>query len=133
MSEEGMALAKFVRVYQRSEVIFEQNTSGDEMYIVSSGRVRLYAERENGRRKLLAVLKPGEHFGEMALVDRSPRSATAVAAQDNTRLVVLDKPKFLYLVQQQPEFTFAIMEKLSARIREANLQLVQARGKRGRA
>jgi len=78
------------------------------------------------------VLKPGEHFGEMALIDGSPRSATAIALQDNTRLVVMDKAKFLYLVSQQPEFAVAIMETLSQRIREANLQLAQAKAKRQR-
>jgi len=129
---EGIAYEKFIKVYNKSDVIFEQNSRGNEMYIVCSGRVKLYAEPEGGRRTVLAVLKPGEHFGEMALIDGSPRSATAVAMQDNTRLVVLDKGKFLYLVSQQPEFAFAVMETLSQRIREANLQLSQARGKRQR-
>jgi CRP-like cAMP-binding protein len=102
------------------------------MYIVCSGKIKLYSESGRGRRTVLAVLKPGEHFGEMALIDGSPRSATAVAVHDNTRLVVLDKDKFLYLVSQQPEFAFAVMETLSQRIREANLQLTQARAKRQR-
>jgi len=128
-----MACEKFTKVYRKSEVIFEENSSGNEMYIVCSGRVKLYSEPKRGRRTVLAVLKPGEHFGEMALIDGSPRSATAIALQDNTKLVVMDKAKFLYLVSQQPEFAFAIMETLSQRIREANLQLAQAKAKRQRA
>ena len=130
---EGMACEKFTKVYRKSEVIFEENSSGNEMYIVCSGRVKLYSEPKRGRRTVLAVLKPGEHFGEMALIDGSPRSATAIALQDNTKLVVMDKAKFLYLVSQQPEFAVAIMETLSQRIREANLQLAQAKAKRQRA
>ena len=129
---EGVTYEKFIKAYRKSEVIFEENSSGNEMYIVSSGRVKLYTQPKTGRRTVLAILKPGEHFGEMALVDGSPRSATAVAHQDNTKLVVLDKAKFLYLVQQQPEFAFAMMETLSKRIREANLQLAQAKTKRQR-
>jgi CRP/FNR family cyclic AMP-dependent transcriptional regulator len=129
---EGIAYEKFIKVYRKSDVIFEENSSGNEMFIVYSGRVKLYTQPKTGRRTVLSVLRPGEHFGEMALIDGSPRSATAVAVQDNTKLVVLDKAKFLYLVQQQPEFAFAMMETLSQRIREANLQLAQARVKRQR-
>ena len=129
---EGIAYEKFIKVYRKSEVIFEENSSGDEMFIVYSGKVKLYTQPKTGRRTVLSVLRPGEHFGEMALIDGSPRSATAVAVQDNTKLVILDKAKFLYLVQQQPEFAFAMMETLSQRIREANLQLAHARAKRQR-
>lgn len=127
---EGMPEEKFIRVYRKSEVIFQENSTANTMYIVCSGRVKLYTQPGTGRKTVLAVLEPGEHFGEMALIDSSPRSATAVADQDDTRLVVLDKAKFLYLVSQQPEFAFAIMETLSQRIREANLQLAQAKADR---
>ena len=129
---EGVTYEKFIKVYRKSEVIFEESSSGNEMYIVCSGRVKLYTEPKKGRRTVLAVLKPGEHFGEMTLINGSPRSATAVAMQDNTKLVVLDKAKFRYLVQQQPEFAFAMMETLCQRLREANLQLAQAKAKRQR-
>ena len=129
---EGTPYEKFIKVYRKSEVVFEENSIGNEMFIVCSGRVKLYTEPNTGRRTVLAVLKPGQHFGEMALVDASPRSATAVATQDNTKLVVLDKAKFSYLVQQQPEFAFAIMETLCQRLRETNLQLAQAKTKRQR-
>ncbi len=130
MDEEGIGYEKFIKVYHKGELVFEENSSGSEMYIVASGRVKLYSTSEKGRRTVLAVLKPGEHFGEMALVDSSPRSATAMATQDNTRLVALDKPKFLYLVRQQPIFAFTIMETLSKRLREANAQLAEAKAHR---
>jgi len=127
---EGMPEEKFIRVYRKSEVIFEENSTANTMYIVCSGRVKLYTQQGAGRKTVLAVLEPGEHFGEMALIDSSPRSATAVADQDDTQLVVLDKANFLYLVSQQPEFAFAIMETLSQRVREANLQLAQVKAHR---
>lgn len=131
MSEE-MGNDKFIQSYSKGQVIFKQNSSGNEMYIVSSGRVKLLSESETGRRMVLATLKPGEHFGEMSLVDGSPRSATAIAARENTRLIVLDKPKFLYLVSQQPEFAFAIMETLCQRIRDSNVQLSQTKSNKRR-
>jgi CRP/FNR family cyclic AMP-dependent transcriptional regulator len=120
---------KFIQSYSKDQIIFKQNSSGNEMYIVSSGRVKLLSESETGRRMVLATLKPGEHFGEMSLVDGSPRSATAIAARENTRLVVLDKPNFLYLVSQQPEFAFAMMETLCQRIRDSNAQLSETKRK----
>lgn len=124
---EGISYDKFIRTYSKGEVVFKQDSSGNEMFIVSSGKVKLLSESKTGRRTVLATLKAGEHFGEMSLVDGSPRSATAIAAQENTKLIVLDKPKFLYLVSQQPEFAFAMMETLCQRIRDSNTQLSQAR------
>jgi CRP-like cAMP-binding protein len=127
---EGMPEDRFVRVYRKSEIVFQEDSTGGEMYIVCSGRVKLCTRLGSAGETVLAILEPGEHFGEMALIDSSPRSATAVAEEDDTRLVVLDRAKFLYLVQQQPEFAFAMMETLSQRIREANLQLAQTRADR---
>ena len=130
MVGEDIVLKKFIRTYNKSDIIFSENSNGNEMYIVCSGRVKLYTESPRGRRTLLAVLKPGDHFGEMALVDRSARSATAMAIKDNTKLVVLDKPKFLYLVQQQPDFALAIIETLCMRLRDTNTNLARAKAKR---
>ncbi len=132
MSREEIASEKFIKVYNKNEVIFSENSSGNEMYIVCSGMVKLYAERQRGRRTVLSVLKPGEHFGEMALIDRSARSATAVAIKDNTKLVILDKPKFLYLVQQQPDFAFAVMETLCKRLRNTDAQIATVKHQRAR-
>jgi CRP-like cAMP-binding protein len=130
MIGEDIVLDKFIQAYNKSEIIFADNSNGNEMYKVCSGRVKLYTESPGGRRTVLAVLKPGDHFGEMALVDRSARSATAMAIKDNTKLVVLDKPKFLYLVQQQTDFALAIMETLCARLRDTNANLARAKAER---
>ena len=111
------AFRKFIKAYQKSEVIFEENAPGSEMYVIHSGKVRL-ATRKMGREVTLATLGTGEFFGEMALVDSSPRTATAIAAADNTRLITLDQDKFLYLVGQQPAFALTIMHELCRRIRE---------------
>lgn len=70
---------KFVRSYQKSEVIFSENSPGKDMYIVYSGKVGLHTKEALGHKKLLATVKAGDFFGEMALVDDSPRSATAIA------------------------------------------------------
>jgi CRP/FNR family transcriptional regulator, cyclic AMP receptor protein len=130
MFGENIVLKKFIRIFNKCETVFAENSNGNEMFIVCSGRVKLFTESQGGRRTVLAVLKPGDHFGEMALVDRSARSATAVAIKDNTKLVVLDKPKFLYLVQQQPDFALAIMETLCMRLRDTNAHLARVEAER---
>lgn len=141
MGETG-ELGKFVKDYAHGETVFRENTSGKEMYVIYSGRIRLYKDRPGNRSMHLATLKAGDFFGEMALVDQSPRSATAVADED-TKLLVLDEAKFLYLLRNQPHFALAIMHRLSDRLREADVALAkrarhpagrkQARGKAGRS
>ena len=108
---------KFIKVYNKSEIIFKENSFGDDMYIICSGKVKLTATNE-GRELLLDTLGPREFFGEMALVDATPRSATAIAEEDNTQLVVLNQTRFLYLVSQQPPFALYIMQGLCQRLKE---------------
>ena len=120
-----MTPQKFVKNYQKSEVIFSENSLGKDMYIVYSGKVGLYTQVGQGHRKLLAVVKAGDFFGEMALVDDSPRSATAIAEEGNTKLLVLDKNKFTYLLRHQPDFALVVMGKLCRQLREANKSLTE--------
>jgi CRP/FNR family cyclic AMP-dependent transcriptional regulator len=115
--EETIRFTKFIKSYKESEIIFEENTLGDEMYVIHSGRVKL-STKAPGREVDLATLGAGEFFGEMSLVDAAPRTATAISLEDNTRLIALDQAKFLYLVSQQPAFALTIMHTLCQRIRE---------------
>ncbi len=112
-----MKSQEYLRSYCKDEIIFKENSMGDEMYVVHSGRVRLVTKAP-GTDLLLGMLGPGEFFGEMALVDDAPRSATATAEEHNTKLVVLNQSRFLYLVSQQPPFALTIMHGLCQRIRE---------------
>ena len=107
---------KFVKIYGKSEVIFEEGTSGSEMYVIRSGRVRIYRNTEEGEMEI-RILQPGEFFGEMALVDNSSRCASACALEDSTKLLALDKEKFLFLVSHQPTFALMIMHVLCQKIR----------------
>jgi CRP/FNR family transcriptional regulator, cyclic AMP receptor protein len=113
---KAVDLEKFIKVYRKSEVIVQENSHGEEMYIISSGQVTLTTTAP-GRKVVLATLGPGEFFGEMSLVDTAPRIATATAGEDNTRLVTLDQERFLYLVSQQPAFALTIMRELCRRLR----------------
>ena len=108
---------EFTRVYKKLEVIFEESSQGNEMYVISSGKVKISTEK-SGEELELAVLGSGEFFGEMSLVNSEPRMAKATSVEDNTTLVILDKPKFLQMVTQQPDFALAIIDTLCHRIRE---------------
>ena len=92
-------------------VIFEAGTSGTEMFGVVEGEVEV--RLPNG---VVRKLGPDETFGEMAIIDSSPRSGTAVAVAD-TKLAVIDRPKFLFLVQETPMFALQVMSAMAGRQR----------------
>jgi len=105
-----------IREYRKSEVIFEEGSTGVEMYIVYSGKVRL-STKEPGREITLATIGSGEFFGEMAVIDSAFRTATAIADEDNTKLVIINQKKFREIVREFPEFTMTIMQHLCRRLR----------------
>jgi len=119
---ENPYLTKVTRVYHDSEVIFEEGSFGDEMYIVHSGVVKLIKKASEAQ-ILVATIARGEFFGEMALVDNAPRSVAAIAGENFTRLLTLDRDKFLFLISHQPAFALTIMHVLSQRIRGMNDRL----------
>jgi CRP-like cAMP-binding protein len=93
-------------------VIFAEGDPGAEMFGVVEGEVEL-----RGAGGLLQHLGPHEVFGEMALVDDSPRSATAVAVSDST-LATVNRHRFLFLVQETPTFALDVMAVMAERLRQ---------------
>jgi CRP-like cAMP-binding protein len=91
--------------------IFSEGDAADRMYVVDSGTVRLTI---GGR--LIETTGPGTLFGEMAVVDREPRSATAVAETD-CELVAIDNRRFWFLVQETPYFAQIVMRVMADRLR----------------
>ena len=96
------------------EVLFREGEAGDVMFAVVEGMLHLSV----GNRVVDDVTE-GQIVGEMALIDQSPRSATATAA---TAAVVapVDRKRFVYLVQEHPTFALQVMELMAARLRRAN-------------
>jgi len=111
------ASMRFMLEYQRGDIIFEQESEGDELFVIISGTVAI-SQKQGCRFKNLATLEEGEIFGEMALVNRTPRTARATSAQNHTRLIVVNQPRFIYLVSQQPVFALTIMQVLCERIHD---------------
>ncbi|MBE3575834.1 MAG: Crp/Fnr family transcriptional regulator [Firmicutes bacterium] len=119
-------LAQIVRVaeYRRGEQVFLAGDPGDAFYMVISGSVRIYILSEDGREKTLTLLGPGEFFGEMALVDDAPRSASAQALEF-ARLMVLSRGAFTHMITTHPDMAIKVIRVLSQRLREANSQMEQ--------
>ena len=108
------------RVYEPGEVIFRTFEMGAEMYVILEGKVELSIGAN-----VVETLGPGEPFGEMALIDQTPRVATATA-KTAAKLAVISERRFLFLVQTTPEFSLQIMKVMADRLRKMNARLPQA-------
>ena len=106
-----------VREFKAGDVIFKQGDAAHELYVVQSGQVEI---RLNNR--LLETLGEYGIFGEMALIDASPRSATAVAATD-VKLVAVGEKQFLFLISNTPHFALNVMRIMAERLRRTTRSL----------
>ncbi len=105
--------------FSRGDIILSQQEEGDSLFIIMKGRVRIFLMAEDGREVILSILKPGDFFGEMALIDGKPRSASALALEP-TDLLVLKRGDFVNEVKRVPEIALKIMTEMSGRLREAD-------------
>ena len=103
--------------YAAGDTVFSQGEPADRMYVVSSGSVSLSI----GDRHLETV-GPGGLFGEMAVIEREPRSGTAIAESDTT-LVAIDKRRFWFLVQETPYFAEIVMRVMAGRLRREDARV----------
>lgn len=100
-----------VAEYPDGHVVFAEGEPGDAMYVLVAGSIRLSV-----RDIEIGHLEPGELFGEMALIDAEPRSATATAC-GHCKVARVDERRFTFLVQQHPFFALHVMRVLAARLR----------------
>ncbi|MEO0236953.1 MAG: Crp/Fnr family transcriptional regulator [candidate division WOR-3 bacterium] len=112
--------SKIERLLKDGEVLFREGEIGDEMYLIKSGKIKI-VQKIGDEMKVLAVLSEGDFFGEMALIDGSPRSATAIAEGD-TELITFDKVAFRKKIGEEPLIEYIITE-LSKRLRRADEQI----------
>ena len=121
------------RHYQADDVLFEENTPGDEMYIIASGEVQIQVDpslidsNESTGSTTIATLRRGQSFGEVALVDEGLRSASARCSQQDTHLVVIPRDKLMLLCDTYPQLGYRLMRNLAAdlamKIRHTDLQV----------
>jgi CRP-like cAMP-binding protein len=110
------------RKFPRDAVIYEDGSIGDYMYIIEEGQVKVTKMSEDGREKILEILGPGDFHGEMALLDRAPRSAS-VKTTTPCVLLALSRLDFLGLLKQNHELTLELIRELARRLREADEQI----------
>lgn len=104
----------FVKRFKRDMMIFAESMPGDELYIIQKGSIKI-TKIINDSEVLLAVLKPGDIFGEMALIENKPRSASAIAYEDTT-LLSINKSNFSKIIAAQPQISERITTLLAERI-----------------
>ena len=102
--------------FLRDEVIFEEGDFSQELYIVVSGQIRIIIEYGTANERIINTLGEGSFFGEMAIFEGAPRSATAVTEQE-AELLVLAPEKFKQTIYQKPDMAFEIFRELSGRLR----------------
>jgi CRP-like cAMP-binding protein len=106
--------------FTKGDVIIQENDFGEKIYILDQGKVEVSATT-NGKKNILGVLYKGEIFGEMAVIDEKPRSATVTALED-CQVKVLHRDIFLDVIQMDKDISVKILRSLFSRLRRANLQ-----------
>ncbi len=111
-----VAQSLHLRRFRRQEVVFHQGDPGDSLYVIESGRVKIVLPSTEGDEAIIATLQRGDFFGELALLDAAPRSATATAIEP-TRALVLTREPFLRLVDTQASLRNALLAALTTELR----------------
>lgn len=125
------------QVYYQGERIFDENSPSTEFYVILEGEVAIQVDpsivtssKADFLPGTIAVLRQGQTFGEVALVDEGLRSASAVCSSVSCKLLVIDRADLMTLLENDPLMGFRIMSNLAAdlcfKIRQSNLQLRQA-------
>jgi CRP/FNR family cyclic AMP-dependent transcriptional regulator len=111
---------RYERQLMPGEVLFHEGDTGEEMYFIRKGKIKISIGEEE-QEKVLAILKDGDFFGEMAVIDGSPRSASATAIEE-TDLLIIDKESFVSKINENPLVAYVI-EVLTKRVRTLDEQL----------
>jgi CRP-like cAMP-binding protein len=125
MAAEKNPFAKFLTHFEKGHVLFREGDEGEDMFIIQSGKVAIKKKVKEGGEATLAVLEKGDFFGEMALLERLPRSATAEVIETGD-LIVIGGDTLGDMIKTNPEIAVRMLRKQSIRLRETNKQLEQA-------
>jgi len=111
------------KVYPKNTIILSEGDTSDSLYMVCSGKVKVSIVDEYGKEIILAILGPGEYFGEMtAMADGAARSA-CVMTRETCELMVLQKEAFRKIVKNNPDVVFSLLNKSMERLRDANKKI----------
>jgi len=116
---ERVARAAREKSYPKHSVILFEDDPGDALYVVLRGQVKVVLVGEEGREVILSILKEGDFFGEMALIDDQPRSAHVIATEES-HLIVLRRDDFRQCLEESPRIALGLLQALSRRLRRAD-------------
>jgi CRP/FNR family cyclic AMP-dependent transcriptional regulator len=108
--------------FKKGDVIVQQDTEEQRFYILYSGRVKVLNQREDGDEQIFTVLDHGDFFGEMALLEKKPRSAT-VQAMSSCQLLYLGREEFFVLLERYSPMAIGLLKNFSSRLRSSNQQV----------
>ena len=104
------------RVFPRNAIIVNEGDQTDSLYIVISGRVKVFSSDEEGKEVVLNTIGPGEYFGEVALLDEQPRSASVIALE-SAKLAMIPRADFLRYLNEYPPLATNLLKTLARRMR----------------
>ncbi|MGZ5650912.1 MAG: Crp/Fnr family transcriptional regulator [Usitatibacter sp.] len=110
------------KTYAKQSVVLTEGEMGDSLYMIQSGKVKVFIGDEDGREIILKILGPGDFFGEMSMIDKQPRSASVTTIEPSTFLV-LTHIAFERCVEQAPRIANIVMQCLAQRVREADRKI----------
>lgn len=110
------------RRFNSGQIIFHHGDPGGLLYIISRGKVKITHSTPDGQEAMLAIFGPGDFFGELALLDDSPRSAT-VEALEATETMTLHREEFIRYISNNPDFSLHVLQTLAQHIRRLNNQI----------
>jgi CRP-like cAMP-binding protein len=105
--------------------VFQEGEIGEAMYIVLEGKVSIVKKLENGSSRVLATMGKGDFFGEMSLIDKKKRSATA-SCQTDTRLIKIPEGVLVQFIEKNPQFAIKMLNTFVGRLRNANMIIERA-------
>jgi CRP-like cAMP-binding protein len=121
MSAEEALFQRFGKDLPKGTVLFREGEPGKEMYVLQSGKIAI-SKKVRDVEKVLAVLGPGEFFGEMAIISNKPRNASATVEED-ARLLLIDPKTFEAMIRGNSEIAVRMIKKLAERLSDADAQI----------
>jgi CRP/FNR family cyclic AMP-dependent transcriptional regulator len=125
MNDQEVDLIRALAVeksYPKNAVVLTEGEMGDALYMIESGRVKVFIGDEDGREIILKILGPGHFFGEMAMIDQQPRSAS-VTTLDASTFLILSHRAFEECVERAPRIANMVLRVLAQRVREADRKI----------
>lgn len=121
MAVEDVLFQRLGRTFPAGTVLFHEGDQGREMFVIQSGKIKI-SKKVRNEEQTLAVMGPGEFFGEMAIFNNKPRSATATVLED-CKVLVVDPKTLEAMIKGNTEIAVRMIKKLAARLQEADDQI----------